>query len=431
MNGRIAGSPGIAAGAEPAGRRPLRILTFSTLYPNAAQSHHGVFVENRLRHLLAGGGIEARVVAPVPWFPSRHPVFGSYGVFARVPGRERRHGIDIFHPRYPVIPKIGMTAAPGLLYAWTRRCVTRLQRDGFDFDLIDAHYFYPDGVAAVLLARALDKPVVITARGTDINRIPAHPAARRMIAWAARRADAMVAVCRALKDEMVTLGLPEAAIRVLRNGVDLDLFRPSPDEAATWHRELDLSSPVLLSVGALIPRKGHDLVIRALRHLPAAHLMIVGAGAQDGRLRRLAAEEGVAERVHFLGPRPHDTLPGIYSAADVLVLASDREGWPNVLLEAMACGTPVAATAVWGNPEVVAAPAAGRLIPERSPEAIARTVASLLADPPGRAATRRYAEGFGWDDTSRGQRILFREVLERRGLIFGNRNTDPLISNLE
>jgi len=381
------------------------ILTFTTLYPNSCQPGHGVFVENRLRHLLAEGSVSARVVAPVPWFPSAHPRFGRYGGFARVPAVEHRGGIAVHHPRYVAIPRLGMTVAPPLLWAGARNCVRRLQAER-DFDLIDAHYFYPDGIAAILLGAELGKPVVITARGTDINLIPRHLLPRRQIQWAAGRAAGLVTVCRALKDALVTLGVPEGRVRVLRNGVDLEQFRPF-DRAAARAR-LGVEGRVLLSVGLLIERKGHDVVIAALPRLPDCTLLIAGDGPERATLERLARRLGVADRVRFLGRIAHTGLAETYSAADCLVLASSREGWANVLLEAMACGTPVVASPAWGNAEVVAAPAAGIVAVDRSPGAIAAAIARLLAAPPPRAATRAYAEGFGWDATTGGQVELFR-----------------------
>ncbi len=388
----------------------LRILTFTTLFPNAAQPSHGVFVENRLRHLVASGQAKSWVVAPVPWFPTALArAFVQYAPYARVPAAEVRHDLPILHPRFLVLPKIGMTAAPGLLFAGAVASVRRLRAEVGDFDLIDAHYFYPDGVAAILLGRLLDKPVVITARGTDVNLIPQHSLPRRMILAAARHAAGIITVSQALKDGLTALGVRSARIEVLRNGVDLAMFQPRDRELA--RRRLGLTKPTLLSVGHLIERKGHDVVIGALPLLADYELLIAGEGPESGALTQLAARLGVADRLRFLGSVPHERLAEVYSAADALVLASSREGWPNVLLEAMACGTPVVASNIWGNPEVVTSPEAGRLMGERTPAAVAAAVAALLRQPPDRGATRRYAERFSWDATTEGQLRLFREII--------------------
>lgn len=389
----------------------IRVLTFTTLYPNAAQPVHGVFVENRIRHLAASGEVAVEVVAPVPWFPLAGAVFGRYGAFARAPRRETRAGLTVHHPRYPVIPKLGMALAPQLLYRAVRPFVSRLVQDGRGFDLIDAHYFYPDGVAAALLAHDLGLPVVITARGTDVNVIPRYALPRRQLLSAIRSAAGMVAVCADLKRILVELGAAPDRVRVLRNGVDLRQFRPV--DPAVARRQLGVTRPTLVSVGGLIPRKGHDLTIQALAQLPGVDLLIAGEGPERGALTELAQRLGVADRVRLLGRVAHGDLPALYSAADAMVLASSFEGWANVLLESMACGTPVVATDAGGTPEVVTDPAAGVLV-ERSVPALVDGVRRLLADPPGRGATRAYAEQFDWDATTRGQIELFRDVLAAR-----------------
>jgi len=386
----------------------MKVLTFSTLYPNAARPAHGVFVETRLRQLLASGEIQSSVVAPVPWFPFTHPAFGAYAAQARAPRAETRNGIDVLHPRFPVLPKIGMTLAPLLLYRAVRPLVERVRRER-GFDLIDAHYFYPDGVAAAMLARVLDVPAVITARGSDVNLIAQYRFPRRMIRWAARQAAAVVTVSQALKDKLVALGVEHERIHVLRNGVDLELFRA--DDRDTLRAELGLRRPTLLSVGNLLAFKGHGLVIEALSLVPECELVIAGEGPDRAAFEALARQCGVSGRVRFVGSVNQQDLRRFYCAADALVLASSREGWPNVLLEAMACGTPVIATAVGGVPEIVTSPDAGAVVKERSAPALARAVRELLARPRERAATRRFAEQFGWDATSKGQLRLFRQVL--------------------
>ncbi|RJG27556.1 glycosyltransferase family 4 protein [Massilia cavernae] len=391
----------------------MKILTFTTLFPNAVKPNHAIFVETRLRHLVGSGAVESRVVAPVPWFPFSAKRFGQYGDFARVPAAEQRFGLDVLHPRYPVIPKVGMNAAPMLLARAARATVGRLLDEGFDFDLIDAHYFYPDGVAAVRLGQHFNKPVVVTARGSDISLIPQYKEPRKMIQWAASNAAAVITVCDALKTELVQLGADPAKITPLRNGVDLQRFRPGDRQALRG--ELGIDGFTLLSVGNLVTLKGHDLTIGALALLPGVSLLIAGSGAERQRLEALARELKVADRVRFLGAVPQAELGRYYGAADAMVLASSREGWANVLLESMACGTPVVASNVWGTPEVVAAPAAGVLMKERSARGVADAVTALRADYPDRAATRRYAEQFGWDATTEGQLRLFGGVIQRHG----------------
>ena len=390
----------------------MKILTFSTLFPNMVRPGHGVFVETRLRHLVASGEVSARVVAPIPWFPSTHPRFGEYAKFAAAPRAEVRFGLAVDHPRYFLPPKVGMNIAPLLLALSAKRVIQRMLAAGEDFDLIDAHYFYPDGVAAVLLGQWFNKPVVITARGTDINLIPQHALPRKMILWAARRAAGMITVCQALKDALVDLGVPAERIVALRNGVDLKLFQPVNREAERVR--LKMSRRTLLSVGYLIPRKGHDLIIRALPALPDTDLILAGDGPDKAMLIALAAELGVADRVRLVGALPQAELRSYYGAADALVLASSREGWANVLLEAMACGTPVVASNVWGTPEVVATPEAGVLMSAYTPQGVATGVDALFARYPAHAATRRYAEQFSWDDTTAGQLQLFRAILARQ-----------------
>ncbi len=388
---------------------PIRILTFSSLYPNSIQPTSGIFVENRLRHLVDSGEIEAKVVAPVPWFPMANNAFGKYGDYAKVPDFEVRHGIEIFHPRYLVVPKIGMSIAPLFMARAMKRTLRSIMEQGFVFDLIDAHYFYPDGVAACILATSLGIPFVVTARGTDINLIPKHAVPRRWILWAARRSHAMISVCHALKDEMIAMGIAADKVTPLRNGVDLNFFKP--DDRERVRSELNITGKTLLSVGYLIDRKGHHLIIEALASLPDVKLYIAGEGEMAAKLNRLAVDRGVADRVTFLGGLDRATVRSYMVAADALVLASSREGMANVLLESIACGTPVVATPLWGTPEVVAMPEAGVLTKNRSVAGIVEGVNRLFANYPSRQATRLYAERFSWDETTHGQLEIFRRAV--------------------
>jgi glycosyltransferase involved in cell wall biosynthesis len=390
----------------------IRIVTVTSLYPNAEMPDFGIFVENRLRHLRASGEVEARVIAPVPWFPFPHALFGSWAKWARVPPREQRHGIEICHPRYPNLPKIGMNLAPFFMGWAIKRALKKLAKNGYAFDLVDAHYFYPDGVAAVRAARALKKPVVVTARGSDLNLIANFKGPARLIRRAAHQASGLITVSDALKQKLVKMGVSEEAIRVLRNGVDLEAFHL--EDKTALRRKLDLEGQILLSVGNLVVFKGHDIAIKALALLPGVKLLIAGAGPEEAALRVLADAPAIQGRVTFLGRIPHGELAPYYGAADALVLASAREGMANVLLEAMACGTPVIAADIPGMDEVVGPPGSGLLMSTRTPAGLAEAARTLFASFPDRKLTRRYAESFNWQDTTAGQIRLFKEIIGRK-----------------
>jgi teichuronic acid biosynthesis glycosyltransferase TuaC len=389
---------------------PIRLLTFSTLYPNTARPNHGVFVENRLRHLLASGEVTSTVVAPVPYFPTDHPRFGVWGRYAAAPTAETRHGIEVLHPRFPSIPKIGMSVAALLMYRAMVPVLRRLLAAGRRFDAIDAHYFYPDGVAAVWLGRRFGLPVVVTARGSDVTQLPQYPIPRRLIGAVIARSAAMITVSAGLKDALLALGAPANKVTVLRNGVDTVLFHPPSDRDAL-RRDLGLTRKTLISVGLLVDRKGHHRTIEAMTKLPDFELMIAGEGPERGRLTASIARLGLSDRVRLLGARPHAELPALYGAADASVLASSREGWANVLLESMACGTPVVASNIPGNPEVVRTRDAGLITADNTPDGIVASVRALFNSLPNRSATRAYAEPFSWDETTAGQLAVFRRVI--------------------
>jgi teichuronic acid biosynthesis glycosyltransferase TuaC len=392
--------------------QPIRVLLFSSLYPSAVRPIHGIFVETRLRELVKTGEVEAKVVAPVPWFPFKGDRFGGYGSFAATAYCEIHNDLEVHHPRYFLPPKVGMNLAPFTMALGALATIKRLQRDGFDFDLIDAHYYYPDGVAAGLLAKWLHKPFVVTARGTDLNLIPQYRFPRSLILKAADKAKASIGVCQALMDSLRDLGADPAKLHTFRNGVDLVRFVPESRQQARHKLGLPLDKKLLLSVGHLVERKGHHIAIAALPLLPAdVHLLIVGGGVELSVLQSQAQVAGVAARVKFAGVVPQIDLKWWYSAADALTLCSSREGWANVLLESMACGTPVIATNIWGTPEVVSKPEAGMLMDTRSGQGLADGWGKLFAAYPSREATRAYAETFSWDETTQGQLCLFKECL--------------------
>jgi len=305
-----------------------------------------------------------------------------------------------------------MALAPFLMALGSLRAVREVKKNGFDFDLIDAHFLYPDGLAAILLGKWFKKPVVVTCRGSDVNLHLLHRISLLLTRWLIKRAAAIITVCEALKTELTRFRVVGPKVTVLRNGVDLKLFHPVDRDVV--RSEMGLTGLVLISVGRLAELKGHDLTIQAMLQIPDSTLLLVGDGPERANLQALAQRLGLSERVRFLGRQPQEKLKNYYSAADISVLSSSREGWANVLLESMACGTPVVATDVGGNGEVVTSEKAGVLVKGRSAESIAAAINQYRANPTDRVDVIRYAEQFNWETTSTGQNDLFAEqVLER------------------
>lgn len=387
------------AGAQ--GDRPIRLLTLTTLFPNACRPRHGIFVANRLARLRDTGRIEASVVAAVPWFP---------GVYRdEVPRSEEMLGMHVRHPRYLHVPRLGMRIQPASLARTLIGEARRMDEEGKRFDVVDAHYFYPDGVAAAQVAQALGVPLVISGRGSDINVIADIPFARERILRAARQADAVISVSAALASRMVAVGIARERIQVLRNGVDMRMFFPEPRALARRGLGLDVGARLVLGVGNLVAEKGFDLLIRAVAKLDA-YLLLIGEGPAAPMLRALAAREA-PDRVDFRANVPQSELRFAYSAADVFALPSMREGWPNVVLEAIACGTPVVASPAGGVPEILDSQAPGLLVEERDAEAWARALNTMLEARRDPEEVRRYAGRFGWDEVVSAQCALYERVV--------------------
>ncbi|MEE9424021.1 MAG: glycosyltransferase family 4 protein [Methylococcales bacterium] len=386
----------------------INLLTYTSLYPNSIQTRHGIFIENRVRQLVMTGEVKTRVLSPVPWFPLKSELFGSYQQFAQIPAYENRYGIEISHPRFATIPKIGMSLAPWLMAAATYRVAKSLFINK-QFQIIDAHYFYPDGVAAALLGKWLGCPVVISARGTDINLIPDYTLPRRMIIWAAEQAKAIITVCQSLKDRLISLGVANNKITVLPNGVDNQLFHPG--DRSMLRKQHQLTQPTLLFVGNLIPLKGVDLIIQSLAKLPDYKLIVVGDGTEKSKLQKLAANLHVSDRVRFVGTLTQQQLVEYYTIADMLLLPSSREGCANVLLEALSCGTPVIATAVGGSPDIVADPSAGLLVQQRTADALTSAIQQLSANMPDSVNVRNYSQRFSWSPIIKQQFDIYQMVI--------------------
>lgn len=305
-----------------------------------------------------------QVVSPVPYFP-RWIKTEKWRAASGLPREEFVGGLSVAHPRYLLVPKISMPVHAVSMFLGSLPSVKRLHQRA-KIDCIDAHFVYPDGLAAVLLGKALDVPVVVSARGTDINVFPSYKLIRPMIRWTMANADVLIAVSAHLREAMIEIGARAEKIHVVPNAVETERFRHIPQAEARRRLGLPENIPILVSVGSLIPSKGHQVLLRALQVIsttvPEVQLHILGEGPYRTELEKIARTRGLQRRVHLQGKRPNEELPLWFSAASLSCLASSREGWPNVVTESLACGTPVIATGVGGIPEILHSPDLGILV---------------------------------------------------------------------
>jgi teichuronic acid biosynthesis glycosyltransferase TuaC len=345
------------------------------------------------------------VVAPQAWSPADAAIRVARPTFRpALPERETIDGVVVHRPR--------VASVPGVLKSLDSRLMARgafatvrgiVERTGAT--LIDAHFVYPDGHAATLIARRLGLPATLTLRGSKDQRLigsSMEPSMRDALRSAAR----VFAVAESLRDDVARpLGLDPAAVEVIGNGVDLDRFAREDRRAARERLGLPQDAPVLIGVGNLIESKGFQRVLPLLPALRARHpglvYLIVGGGASQGdlgpRLAQQAAELGIADAVRLCGRVPPDELRWYYSAADAFVLATAYEGWANVLLESMACGVPVVTTRVGGNAQVVAHPELGTLVDWWDAEAFGRAIDDALVRHWNVDRLRAHAEAHRWE----------------------------------
>ena len=370
----------------------LRVLTLSTLFPNAARPNHGVFVAEQTRRLAARDDVDLRVVAPIG-LPPVGAANSRYAELVDLAEVETWDGLKVERPRYPVLPAISGPLNPRLVARAAARAMRHLRDEGFAFDVIDAEFFYPDGPAAMRLARKFGVPFSVKARGSDIHYWAMRRSPRRQMLAAGRAAAGLLAVSAALRQDMGKAGFDAAKVAVHHTGVDLARFAPR----TVWTSQADV--PTVVSLGALIPIKGHDLVIRALANIPEARLVVAGRGPEQVALEALARQVGLGERIRFMGDVAHEAIPNILAGADVMALASQREGLANAWIESLACGTPIVIPDVGGARDVVDRPAAGRIV-GRSVEGIAAGIREVLQNPPPRAEVRAAAERFSWESNT-------------------------------
>lgn len=384
-----------------------RIVTFTNLFPSSARPAHGLFVRERMRRVADAMDCDWRVVCPIPHVPRVLPRRAIDRMFDAMPEHESLDGVAVHHVRYRHLPALSERAQARRIVAGARDALAAACHERPV--VVDAHYVYPDGVAALQLCAELGVPCFVTARGTDLNVLGGHAGIAAQIRAVAGSAARLFAVSEPLRQRFAEVAeLPVERVAVVRNGVDLERFRPGDPGAARRAFGLPDDVRLVVGVGRLIAAKGFHLMARALRLLPAAvHFAVAGAGPERERLESLSPPG----RLHLLGARTPDEVARLLQAADLLVLPSEREGWPNVVTEALASGVPVVATPVGSIPEMLSAPFVGSLVRAGDHTALAREVERMLSVPRDPQRIRAFAQRFSWDQPVAFLTAAFREAL--------------------
>jgi teichuronic acid biosynthesis glycosyltransferase TuaC len=378
----------------------LRVLVLARAYPNDVLPTLGLWTERPTVRLARR--CDLRVVSPVPWCPPlpSFPRLEQYRRFRAVPSTDTRDGVEILHPRFIVGPGTSLYPFEARAYARGLDRTVRQLRTHFPFDLIHAHFIYPDGVVAHRLSKQYGVPFVVTEHAPWTGWLDRTGVARQAVP-AARAAAATMPVSTSVLTTIRAYAGESVRATVVPVGVDTHLFSPRP--------EVSRRAEQLLFVGFINYNKGVDVLLNAMSQLaarhPSARLLLVGGSLyrntrlQEERLRALATSLGLDDRVHFLGRRPPEDVAALMAESAAVVLPSRAESFGAVLVEALACGTPVVATRC-GGPEDIVTGEVGELVPVGDAEALAAALDRVLRgtaeyDP---ERLRNYAvDRFGWD----------------------------------
>jgi glycosyltransferase involved in cell wall biosynthesis len=383
------------------------VVSLSNVFPNPADPQLGLFVRRRLRQLAElSGEVEIRVVAPIPIFDyaGRHTRLFRWRT---APARRDDGPLEIFHPHW-FYPPLGGASNAVWLHARLDPFLAQLRRS-FRFDLIDAHFGHPDGVAAAMLAGRFGCPFLVTLRGSEPAHAGESPLRDRAMGWALRRAARVIAVSERLRQFAIDRGTPSGRTRTIPNGIDGTVFYPRDYEECRRKHGIGPEALVLLSAGYLVERKGHHRAIAALERVRRAgvdaQLLIAGGPGPEGDMEREIRQEivrrGLDPAVRMLGPVDANTLAELMSAADVFVLASSQEGWPNVVHEAMGCGTPVVATDVGAIPQMISSSELGSVVAYGDQQALAGALIQALRTEWNSSHISSWAHARSWATVAR------------------------------
>lgn len=393
----------------------MKVLVYTTLFPNHVKPNSAIFIKRRMFHFAKLPNCEIKVVAPIPYCPP-WKVLGKRYQYSRIEKYEIMEGIEVFHPRYFLVPKMSMIFHGLFLFLSTFGFVKRIYKT-FPFDLVDGHYIYPDGFASSLICKYMNSPLILSARGSDINQFTHFKSIKPMIRYTLDGADHIISVCNTLKQEMIDLGIDKSKISVIPNGVDTKSFYPVDKKEARHKLQIADNNKIILSVGSLIKRKGFHFILDSLPRLiqndSKIHLYIVGEGNYRSLLEKKIKNLNLDQYVTLVGEVANSELKFWYSMADVFCLASSREGWPNVIMESLSCGTPVVATRVYGAPDILTSSDVGILV-DSTCESLYIGLRKALETPWDRTRICAHVKDRDWFKVADEVKAVFNTVLNKQ-----------------
>lgn len=340
----------------------IKILILTHTFPTKYNPIASIFLLNQLSELKKYCDI--KVIFPHGYVP-KIKILNPYHRFSKIPSEERISGIIVYHPKYFMIPRvifglkflnIYLSIESVFSYLASKKIADKIAEE-WNPDIIHMHGTLSEGWLAKRLKRKYKKPFLVTVYGEDITRLSKEMLSSSIIKSNLNEADAIICQSEFLKKEIENLGLRDARFSIIPMGAKMDRFMPQDKYRERKLLGLPKDKKIIVFVGHLIPRKGVEYLIRAIKIASEKDkgilCCIVGTCHMRGRLQSLSSELGLSEYVRFMGQKNHEEVPHYINACDVLVLPSLNEGLPVVLCEALACGKPVVATNVAGNPEIV------------------------------------------------------------------------------
>lgn len=360
----------------------MNILFVSSQFPNCAEPNRGVFSLQIVKELAAFADVQ--VIAPVPSLGPFNFInfIKRYRTDFEIPYCETIDGLKVYHPKYFAMPGMGFTHAFSLFHSLQSLIEDIHSR--WHINAVNCHWVFPDGVAIQKICNKLNIPVMLTPLGTDLNSFIEYRLRKKAIVNALVNSDKVSVLCTPMYERCVSLGMDKSKLQIIPNGVDVEKFTVKDRALCRSELTIDQNSKVILFVGSLVPVKGVDTLLKAfaamtaLRPEASIKLYIVGSGYLESDLKRLASELRITNDVVFVGRVPHNELPVWMNAADCLCLPSLSEGHPNVVMEALACGIPVVASAVGAIPDFVTDKTGYLIVPKNHAELAERLTKCLL-----------------------------------------------------